>query len=71
MKLIKLVSSALAFRAADAYLVAPPGTAAPGATQSCSDWVQQSYGLTCAIIEKFYGMTDAQFQAWVSGYPLV
>ncbi|KAF2634390.1 LysM domain-containing protein [Massarina eburnea CBS 473.64] len=64
MKLTSLIHSAFALHAAEAYLVAPPGTPAPGATQECSDWVQQSYGLTCAIIEKFYGMTEVQFQAW-------
>ncbi|KAK3941414.1 hypothetical protein QBC46DRAFT_458301 [Diplogelasinospora grovesii] len=64
MKPFRLISSALALRLAEAYLVAPPGTPAPGATSSCSEWVQQSYGLTCAIIEQFYGMTAAQFESW-------
>jgi hypothetical protein len=53
----------------EAYLVSPPGVAAPGADADCSEWVEQSYGLTCAIIEEFYGMTEAQFEAWVSKRP--
>lgn len=66
MKLFNLVSAFLAFRLTNAYLVAPPGTPAPGADSGCSEWVQQSYGLTCAIIEQFFGMSAAQFEAWVS-----
>ncbi|PNY28156.1 LysM domain-containing protein [Tolypocladium capitatum] len=66
MKPFSLISAALALRLVDAYLVSPPGTPAPGATKDCTGWVQQSYGLTCATIEKFYGMSTAQFEAWVS-----
>ncbi|KAI1464713.1 LysM domain-containing protein [Daldinia caldariorum] len=54
----------LALPLAKAYLVAPPGTPAPGAASGCSEWVQQSYGLTCAIIEQFYGISAAEFEAW-------
>ncbi|KAH0525992.1 hypothetical protein TsFJ059_009377 [Trichoderma semiorbis] len=64
MKLFNLVSAFLAFRLTNAYLVTPPGTPAPGADSGCSEWVQQSYGLTCAIIEQFFGMSAAQFEAW-------
>lgn len=56
--------SALALRSAEAYLVSPDGTAAPGATEDCSAWVQDSYLLTCAIIEESFGMTEAQFEEW-------
>lgn len=66
MKLLHLISSVLFFSQARAYLVSPPGAAAPGATAECSEWVQESYSLTCTIIEEFYGLTVAQFQAWVS-----
>lgn len=64
-----LVSTALAIHFASAqYLVAPPdgGTAAPGASADCSAWVQQSYALTCEGIEAYYGITEANFEAWVS-----
>ncbi|KAI0476852.1 hypothetical protein F4859DRAFT_65195 [Xylaria cf. heliscus] len=64
MKFSSLALSALALRTAEAYLVSPDGTAAPGASEDCSAWVQDSYLLTCAIIEKYYGMTEAQFIAW-------
>ncbi len=66
MKFSSLALSALALRAAEAYLVSPDGTAAPGASKDCSAWVQDSYLLTCAIIEEYYGMTEAEFIAWVS-----
>ncbi|KAI0903549.1 hypothetical protein F4823DRAFT_269713 [Ustulina deusta] len=64
MKFSSLALSALALRAAEAYLVSPDGTAAPGASKDCSAWVQDSYLLTCAIIEEYYGMTEAEFIAW-------
>lgn len=66
MKFSSLALSALALGAAEAYLVSPDGTAAPGASQYCTAWVQDSYLLTCAIIEEYYGMTQAQFIAWAS-----
>lgn len=56
------------------YLVPPPdgGTPAPGASTDCSAWVQQSYEMTCEIIEVYYGITQANFEKWVcqmnSGY---
>ncbi|KAJ4424542.1 hypothetical protein N0V82_000866 [Gnomoniopsis sp. IMI 355080] len=56
--------SALVLRSAEAYLVSPDGTAAPGATEDCSAWVQDSNLLTCAIIEASFGMTEAQFEEW-------
>ncbi|KAH8598447.1 hypothetical protein B0O99DRAFT_738710 [Bisporella sp. PMI_857] len=65
MKLSHLLSSAVvALPLVGAYLVSPDGTAAPGTTSACSEWVQDSYSLTCAIIERFYGMTEAQFEEW-------
>lgn len=48
------------------YLVTPSGTAFPGASSSCSEWVAYSEGLTCAKIEATYGITEAQFLDWVS-----
>ncbi|KAI1146243.1 hypothetical protein F4825DRAFT_456675 [Nemania diffusa] len=71
MKFSSLALSALALGAAEAYLVSPDGTAAPGASQYCTAWVQDSYLLTCAIIEEYYGMTQAQFIAWASTNPSV
>ncbi|EEQ32195.1 LysM domain-containing protein [Microsporum canis CBS 113480] len=64
MRLFTLFFTSLIFRQAASYLVSPPGTPAPGATVECTDWVQQSYGLTCAIIKQFYGMSAAQFEKW-------
>ncbi|KAJ5541919.1 hypothetical protein N7535_004338 [Penicillium sp. DV-2018c] len=64
MKPFQLLSSALAFSLADAYLVTPPGTVAPGAISTCSEWVQASYGMTCDIIHRLFGMTDAEFELW-------
>jgi hypothetical protein len=68
MQIMKLFNFAfvLCFGLVRAYLVTPPGAAAPGSTADCSEWVQQSYSLTCAIIEEFYGLTAAEFEAWVS-----
>ncbi|KAK6837970.1 hypothetical protein PG987_006251 [Apiospora arundinis] len=60
VKLYTLLSSVLALGLVDAYL----GTAAPGATQSCSAWVQDSYSLTCEAITKALGITLQQFQYW-------
>ncbi|RHZ45036.1 uncharacterized protein CDV56_102610 [Aspergillus thermomutatus] len=47
-----------------AYLVSPPGTAAPGTTADCSEWIEYSSSLTCALIEQLFGMTEAQFEEW-------
>ncbi|KAH3353681.1 hypothetical protein KXV52_007936, partial [Aspergillus fumigatus] len=69
MKSIRFLASALALCLVDAYLVTPPGTPAPGAASACSAWVQASYGLTCDIIHRFYGMTAAEFEEWVSKCP--
>jgi hypothetical protein len=68
MKPFQLLASALAFIVADAYLVTPPGTVAPGAISTCSEWVQASYGMTCEIIHRLFGMTDTEFELWVSPY---
>jgi hypothetical protein len=48
------------------YLVSLPGTAAPGTTDDCSEWIEYSSSLTCALIEQYFGMTEAEFEAWVS-----
>ncbi|KAK7918376.1 hypothetical protein PG985_010250 [Apiospora marii] len=64
MRLIALTYYALALGLADAYLVAPDGTPAPGAASSCSAWVQNSYALTCDKITTALGMTQDQFQSW-------
>lgn len=66
MKSFGLLTAVLAFRLTFAYLVNPPDTAAPGATSNCSGWVQQSYDLTCELIEKLYGITEVQLASWVS-----
>lgn len=65
MKFSTVFLAACSLRRASSYLVAPPGTPAPGAADNCSKWIQQSYGLSCAIIERIYGMTEAQLVAWV------
>lgn len=64
MKLVYLLSP-LAVGQTAAYLVTPDGTAAPGADPDCTEWVQDSYALTCEIIEAGFGITEAQFVAWV------
>ncbi|KAJ8069030.1 hypothetical protein OCU04_002704 [Sclerotinia nivalis] len=64
MKLFHLTSYALSLHLVGAYLVTPDGPAAPGSTSACSEWVEQSYDITCAIIEEFYGLTEAEFEAW-------
>lgn len=48
------------------YLVAPPGTAAPGTTIDCSEWLEYSSSLTCSLIEQLFGMIEAEFEEWVS-----
>lgn len=65
MKIYHFCLTALALSRAEAYLVSPAGTAAPGTIDTCSEWVQDSYALTCAIIETFYGLTEEQFEEWV------
>ncbi|KAM9884454.1 LysM domain-containing protein [Verticillium dahliae] len=65
MRLLHLpLPSLLCVSLTKAYLVAPPGTPAPGATQRCSGWVQSSYALSCDIIVRVIGMTLPQFQEW-------
>jgi hypothetical protein len=68
MKIFVPITFALAliFPVAQAYLVDPPGTAAPGASSSCSGWAQASYGMTCSIIERLFGMTEVQLKQWAS-----
>ncbi|KAI9372269.1 hypothetical protein BJX61DRAFT_456321 [Aspergillus egyptiacus] len=64
MRLPTVFLSALALCLADAYLVAPPGTPAPGASHLCSEWVESSYGMSCDIIQRFYGMSQEEFEEW-------
>lgn len=66
MKFISSISLALAAQLSSAYLVSPPGTAAPGATNECSKWTEDTNGLTCDILVEYYGFTLAQFEEWVS-----
>lgn len=66
MNLFSFLTLFLVARPLAAYLVAPDGTAAPGASTDCSEWVQDSYDLTCAIVEEFYGITEAEYEQWVS-----
>lgn len=66
MKLSHTLAPAVLFRLASAYLVSPPGTAAPGASDRCSAWVKASYGLSCEIIGRFWGMSQAEFEEWAS-----
>lgn len=66
MNLFHILSFFSVVRPLTAYLVAPDGTAAPGASTDCSEWVQDSYDLTCAIVEEFYGITEAEYEEWVS-----
>lgn len=61
----QIVCALVSIELVSAYLVAPPGTAAPGTTSSCSGWVQMSYSLTCAIIESYFGLTETEFEEWV------
>ncbi|OKL56098.1 hypothetical protein UA08_08661 [Talaromyces atroroseus] len=56
--------SLLVLPAVRAYLVAPPGVAAPGTTEDCSEWVAYSDDLNCPIIEADYGLTPSQFETW-------
>ncbi|KAI9643282.1 hypothetical protein NHQ30_007899 [Ciborinia camelliae] len=64
MKFSYLAQSVFCLQRVGAYLVTPDGPAAPGSTTDCSLWVEQSYGITCAIIEEFYGVTEALFEEW-------
>jgi hypothetical protein len=48
------------------YLTSPPGSPGPDTNSDCSGWVQYSSGLTCTAVEQKYGITEAQFEAWVS-----
>lgn len=52
MQITKLFNSAflLWVGLVRAYLVTPPGL---DSTVDCTEWVQQSYSLTCAIIKDF------------------
>ncbi|OKL55215.1 hypothetical protein UA08_09512 [Talaromyces atroroseus] len=60
----RVVYALVSIKLVGAYLVTPPGTAAPGTTSACSEWVQMSYALTCEIIESYFGLTAAEFEEW-------
>ncbi|OBT64730.1 hypothetical protein VE03_05914 [Pseudogymnoascus sp. 23342-1-I1] len=64
MKLALLSWQFLATSITEAYLVSPAGTAAPGTTEDCTQWVEYSSGLTCALLETYFGMTEAEFEEW-------
>lgn len=66
MKPFYLTLTALALRPVDAYLVSPPGTAAPGANEDCSGWVYNAYKLSCDAVVNYYGITLGEFEEWVS-----
>ncbi|KAJ5766680.1 uncharacterized protein N7511_004296 [Penicillium nucicola] len=44
------------------YLVASPGTAAPGTTASCSKWTSAISGMTCAMVENMWEVTEADVE---------
>ncbi|KAH8669054.1 hypothetical protein BX600DRAFT_497018 [Xylariales sp. PMI_506] len=64
MRSFSILFAGFALQRATAYVVDPPGTAAPGAPDDCSGWVQDSYGLTCDSIEATYGVSAADFESW-------
>ncbi|KAF9882862.1 hypothetical protein FE257_004948 [Aspergillus nanangensis] len=64
MLFTKATLVSLAANLASGYLVAPAGTAAPGTTASCSKWTSAISGMTCAMVESTWGVTEADFEAW-------
>lgn len=66
MSFTKITLASIAVSLVSGYLVAPPGTAAPGTTDSCSKWVMAISGMTCEMVESAYGITEADFESWVS-----
>ncbi|KAL4983791.1 hypothetical protein BDW68DRAFT_181273 [Aspergillus falconensis] len=64
MKFTHLFRHLLVTSRAGAYLVSPPGTAAPGTTEDCTQWVEYSSGLTCELLETYFGMMEAGFEEW-------
>ncbi|OOQ86161.1 hypothetical protein PEBR_22597 [Penicillium brasilianum] len=64
MKLALFSWQFVATSLAEAYLVSPAGTAAPGTTEDCTQWVEYSTGLTCTLLETYFGMTEAEFEEW-------
>ncbi|KAJ5622273.1 hypothetical protein N7528_005505 [Penicillium herquei] len=65
MTLTRLFTAALATSQLVAgYLVAPAGTAFPGASSECSAWVYGTASLTCDEIESEYDITLTQFATW-------
>ncbi|KAJ5782877.1 hypothetical protein N7457_004651 [Penicillium paradoxum] len=61
----RLLLSALATAHIGAsYLVAPSGTAFPGASSDCSRWVYGTSSLTCGAIQSENGITLEQFATW-------
>ena len=66
MKLSFSASLALTFSVVGGYLVAPPGAVAPGTTSQCSEWVAYNSLWACENIEVLFGITEAEFEEWVS-----
>lgn len=66
MKFLSLVSPALVLPLVGAYLVSPPGVAAPGSNEDCSEWADYSDDDTCGSISAAYGITESEFESWVS-----
>ncbi|PYI18206.1 hypothetical protein BO86DRAFT_314207 [Aspergillus japonicus CBS 114.51] len=65
MALSRLIATVLvASRLTAGYLIAPSGTAFPGANSDCSEWVTYTTGLTCAEIEATYSITEEEFLEW-------
>ncbi|PYI04037.1 hypothetical protein BO78DRAFT_450237 [Aspergillus sclerotiicarbonarius CBS 121057] len=55
---------------AGAYLVPPPGTAAPGANPNCSAWIIAGPAVTCALVLEAARISEADFEDWVSFFQL-
>ncbi|KAJ5886229.1 uncharacterized protein N7473_008903 [Penicillium subrubescens] len=64
MKLAHLFWHCLVTSLTEAYLVSPAGTAAPRTTEDCTQWVEYSSGLTCELLETYFGMTEVEFEEW-------
>lgn len=65
MKSLLLVLLSTVFSIGRAYLVSPPGAVAPGTTSECSNWVGYNSLWGCENIEVLFGITAAEFEAWV------
>jgi hypothetical protein len=65
MRFAGFTTIGLVFPLVGAYLVPPPGTVGPGTTSECSGWADYASLVTCSIAEEQYGITEAEFEAWV------